>query len=134
MIYLIIINIMDNSRILSRGKSFNFSKWSPSTKYENDCFKQDFIVFKNVLLACKESHISNESNMPRLLHEDIYDSNIVTGVDSKYWEFVLSPQSGLIYKPIYNSDNGLLFWEITNDFSDVNPFEFKTKLDWIDLD
>ena len=66
-----------------RGKSFNFSPWRQFVKYINDKVKQDFVSYKNALLACKKTHSS--SVPPTLLYNT--EGGII-GVDSEYWTFV----------------------------------------------
>lgn len=64
-------------RELNRGKSFEYSEWAPLMTYTNDSFKQDFVKYKNSLLACKRTHVS--SNYPELIYSD---SGTVIGVNS----------------------------------------------------
>lgn len=101
----------DHARLLSKGKSFEYSTWQEFVKYSNDCFKQDFISFNGALLACKVSHISTSENKPILLYEHKLNKNQVTGVISEYWEFVLTGTPGLTYTPIID-ENGNLSWEL----------------------
>lgn len=101
----------DHARLLSKGKSFEYSTWQEFVKYSNDCFKQDFISFNGALLACKASHISTSENKPVLLYEDKLNKNQVTGIISEYWEFVLTGTPGLTYTPIID-ENGNLSWEL----------------------
>lgn len=75
----------DYARMLSKGKSFEYSTWSPFTKYTNDCFKQDFVSYNNVLLACKETHISETA--PEFEYDE---ENRPIGIKSKEWHFVFS--------------------------------------------
>ena len=43
-----------NSRDFYKGKSFRFAhEWHDGITYFNDEFYTDFVVYKNVLLACK---------------------------------------------------------------------------------
>lgn len=102
----------DYARILSKGKSFDFSTWQEFTKYSNDCFKQDFVSFNGTLLACKISHISTVDNRPILLYEDPVHIDQVTGVNSEYWEFVLTGTAGLTYTPNIDED-GNLSWKLS---------------------
>lgn len=71
-------------REFNKGKSFEFSEWTPLTKYTNDSFKQDFVSFNNTLLACIRTHISEE---PPVLK---YNGDVPIGVDSEDWVFVFS--------------------------------------------
>ena len=79
-----------NSRDFYKGKSFRFvHEWHAGITYFNDEFVTDFVVYNNVMLACKKSHTSFSENAPVI----IYDSNNEVqpiGVKSDYWEFVLS--------------------------------------------
>ena len=84
----------DYARMLSRGKSFEYSTWQELVKYSNDCFKQDFVSFENALLACKKTHISNVHNRPELIYEEKDDTNSAIGCKSEYWEFVISGIKG----------------------------------------
>ena len=84
----------DYARMLSRGKSFEYSTWQEFVKYSNDCFKQDFVSFENALLVCKKTHISNVHNRPELIYEEKDDANLVIGCKSEYWEFVISGIKG----------------------------------------
>ena len=47
-------------RDYSKGKSFNFSEWTPSTPYTNDLSKQDFVTYKGKLYACQTSNVNEE--------------------------------------------------------------------------
>lgn len=73
----------------TRGKSFNFSPWRQFVKYSNDKVKQDFVSYKNALLACRKTHSS--STPPTLLYNA--DGGII-GVDSEYWTFVFGLTGG----------------------------------------
>lgn len=73
----------------TRGKSFNFSPWRQFVKYSNDKVKQDFVSYKNALLACRKTHSS--STPPTLLYNAKGD---IIGVDSEYWTFVFGLTGG----------------------------------------
>lgn len=75
----------DHTRMLSKGKSFEYSTWQRFTKYTNDCFKQDFVSYNNVLLACKETHVAEE---PPILKYN--DEGYPIDVLSKEWHYVFS--------------------------------------------
>lgn len=65
------------SRDFSKGKSFNFSTWTPVETYNNDSFKQDFVTYEGNLYACM---ISNTNKVPT--------------PDSRYWTLVLERLPG----------------------------------------
>lgn len=71
-------------RELNRGKSFDFSEWRPVTEYTNNDFKQDFVSYKNTLLACKKTHISEKEPVLK------YIDNVPVGVEGDDWIFVFS--------------------------------------------
>lgn len=109
-------------RELNRGKSFDFSEWKPLTKYTNDVFKQDFVSYENVLLVCKETHISE--NPPVLEYDS--DGNPI-GVLSKEWYWAFSASAlitGLKIKVDDNlsveSINPVQNKVITDAFSNIN--------------
>jgi hypothetical protein len=62
-------------RELNRGKSFDFSEWRPVTEYTNNDFKQDFVSYKNTLLACKKTHISEKEPVLK------YIDNVPVGIE-----------------------------------------------------
>lgn len=80
----------DHARLLSKGKSFEYSTWQEFVKYSNDCFKQDFVSIENALLVCKETHESNLHNKPIL----IYSGTQIIGCESEYWDFVMAGLPG----------------------------------------
>lgn len=43
-------------REYSRGKSFDFSKWTPGVSYVNDLYKQDFVIYDKNLYVCIKSN------------------------------------------------------------------------------
>lgn len=81
-------------RQLNKGKSFSFSKWSPLSKYTNDAIRQDFVSYKNAILACKISHVA--SSEPVLIYDK---TGRATGVSSREWIFVIS--SSINYNNYY---------------------------------
>lgn len=81
-------------RDFNKGKSFSFTEWSPLMKYTNDDFKQDFVSYKNALLACKYNHVSTEP--PVLLYDE---HGMPVATSSNEWIFVLA--SGISYNTYY---------------------------------
>lgn len=78
------------SRDFYKGKSFRFvHEWHPGTNYFNDQFNVDFITFNNTLLACKKSHKSSNENIPVIIYDSQNPLQPI-GVNSDFWEFVLS--------------------------------------------
>ena len=102
----------NNHRIVrefNKGRSLSISVWAPNIAYSNDDFNQDLVTFDNVILACTKSHLS--SSRPEL----IYDEDkpfMVIGVNSEYWELVLTNHT-LIYAPEVN-DDGVVEWTLSN--------------------
>lgn len=85
----------ETARILSKGKSLEYSNWMKYTQYTNDCFKQDFVAYDGTIVVCKKSHLSDPSNAPILLYENESNPYIVTGVkNSEYWELVIPGYKG----------------------------------------
>lgn len=80
------------ARILSKGKSFEYSKWDSVVQYTNDCFKQDFVSHNNALFACIKSHVSCDDNMPDLL----YENGKVIVKNSEYWDLVVTGGRSII--------------------------------------
>ena len=77
-----------NSRDFYKGKSFRFAhEWHDGITYFNDDFYTDFVVYQNVLLACKNTHTSNSLNVPVIIYDGIQPIGVV---DTEYWSFVLS--------------------------------------------
>lgn len=77
-----------NSRDFYKGKSFRFAhEWHDGITYFNDEFYTDFVVYKNVLLACKNTHTSNSLNVPVIIYDGIQPIGIE---NTEYWSFVLS--------------------------------------------
>lgn len=83
-----------NSRDFYKGKSFRYvHEWHAGTTYFNDEFVTDFVVYNNVMLACKKSHTSSIENVPVIIYDSVNEFQPVR-VKSDYWEFVLSGISG----------------------------------------
>lgn len=77
-----------NSRDFYKGKSFRFAhEWHDGITYFNDDFYTDFVVYQNVLLACKNTHTSNSLNIPVIIYDGIQPIGIE---NSEFWSFVLS--------------------------------------------
>ena len=77
-----------NSRDFYKGKSFRFAhEWHDGITYFNDDFYTDFVVYKNVLLACKSTHTSNSLNIPVIIYKGVQPIGIE---NSEFWSFVLS--------------------------------------------
>ena len=113
----------ERARILSRGKSFEFSEWKSLTQYTNDCFKQDFVSLNGALLACVVSHTSEQP--PKLLYEDITDPTLATGVDSEYWVLVTAGAKGAMGPKGEKGDPGKSYMpgegiSIINDKININ--------------
>lgn len=120
----------ERARILSKGKSFEFSEWKPFIQYTNDCFKQDFVSYNNALLVCKESHFSTSDEPPTLLYENPDNQFVITGVDSPYWTYVMSGAPGMIYIPEYNDETGELGWRISTSAEDIDTVKIKLEGPW----
>lgn len=67
------------------------------SKYTNDTIRQDFVSYKNAILACKISHVA--SSEPVLI---VSKDGKVTGVRSPEWIFVIA--SSINYNSYYFSD------------------------------
>lgn len=77
-----------NSRDFYKGKSFRFAhEWHDGITYFNDDFYTDFVVYHNVLLACKNTHTSNSLNVPVIIYDGVQPIGVET---TEYWSFVLS--------------------------------------------
>lgn len=79
-------------REFNRGKSFEFQEWKSMTKYTNDSFTQDFVVYKGAFLACKKTHVSKTP--PILTYSD---SGELNGVTSPEWTFVFATGTNKYY-------------------------------------
>lgn len=91
------INYLENVNITPRdyykGTSFRYAgEWLSGTHYLNDKYIIDFVVYNNVLLRCKKSHLSSSISKPT---QFIYNNGSVVGINSDFWDFVLSGFSGL---------------------------------------
>lgn len=123
----------ERARILSKGKSFEFSEWKPFVQYTNDCFKQDFVSYNNVLLVCKETHLSTVDEPPELLYENPDNKSLVTGVNSPYWTFVMTGSAGApgkIYIPEYDDKTGKLGWRLSESSEEVSDVKIKLEGPW----
>lgn len=77
-----------NSRDFYKGKSFRFAhEWHDGITYFNDDFYTDFVVYQNVLLACKNTHTSNSLNVPVIIYDGIQPIGVK---NTEFWSFVLS--------------------------------------------
>ena len=90
------MNGKEFARILSKGKSFEYSKWDSVVQYTNDCFKQDFVSHNNALFACIKSHMSCDDNMPDVF----YENGELLVKNSEYWDLVVTGGRSII-----NDDN-----------------------------
>ena len=86
------MNGKEFARILSKGKSFEYSKWDSVVQYTNDCFKQDFVSHNNALFACIKSHMSCEDNMPDVF----YENGELLVKNSEYWDLVVTGGRSII--------------------------------------
>lgn len=82
-----------SNRDYSKGKSFSFSKWSPSLTYTNDEFKQDFVTYNGDLYACIKTNTNVRPN------------------SSSQWCLVVEKLPSEIAFPKMD-DFGVLSWEI----------------------
>lgn len=102
-------------REFNRGKSFEFSEWSPLTKYTNDSFKQDFVSYNGTLLACNDTHVSKE---PPVLK---YENGYPVGVASDEWIFVFSAgnigSGGIDIDPESFEDYAQIMRDFSDDFN-----------------
>lgn len=78
-------------REYSRGKSFDFSEWSPKATYVNDLYKQDFVVFQKNLYACIKTNINTRPDQ------------------STSWLLVSEALPGITFVP-HVDENGILSW------------------------
>lgn len=121
----------ETARILSKGKSIEYSKWGPYVQYSNDCFKQDFVSYGNSLLACVQSHFSDEHTEPVLLYENSENPFNVTGVqNTDYWELVMTSDNGSVYIPEYDDETGILSWKLSSSTDSVKPVRIKLLGPW----
>ena len=94
------MNGKEFARILSKGKSFEYSKWDSVVQYTNDCFKQDFVSHNNALFACIKSHMSCEDNMPDVF----YENGELLVKNSEYWDLVVTGGRSIINDGCDNID------------------------------
>lgn len=77
-------NLEQSHREFNKGKSFNYSKWDPSTEYSNNAFIQDFVTYNGDLYVCIESNVNEiptNSNKWIKAVEKIAGQVIVPNVD-----------------------------------------------------
>lgn len=92
----------ENPRQYSKGKSFAFTKWSPSEHFVNDEFKQDFVSYNGDLYACMKSNI-----------------NIPPG-NSPFWFKVVEKIPSESFVPVIDDDGNLSWTErIGNEFPET---------------
>ena len=119
------------ARILSKGKSIEYSKWNKDIYYSNDCFKQDFVSYGNSLLACVQSHQSSADNEPVLIYENPETQFNIIGVqNTDYWELVMTAGKDFVYVPEYDDTTGILSWKLSNTFESVTPVTIKLLGPW----
>lgn len=88
---------VSRSRDFYRGKSFYFAgEWKQGCHYIEDDYISHYITYKHCLLKCIKSHLSTINTEPKDLIFD--DSGACIGVNSEYWEFVLSGIMGNVTK------------------------------------
>lgn len=109
-------------REFNKGKSFDFSPWCPLTKYTNNDFKQDFVSYNDVLLACKKTHVSEDP--PTFIYDNL---NNPIGVNSDDWYLVFSSKD----RYIQIDDSALIFDENMNSES-TNGVQNKVIKTYID--
>lgn len=119
----------DTARILSKGKSFEHSIWRKYIQYTNDCFKQDFVTFNNTLLVCVKSHLSSDDNKPNLIYSPDNPARVI-GINSEYWELVLSNIPGSVYIPEYDKNNGIITWRISQSIESADSIKVQTDSPW----
>ena len=117
----------ETARILSKGKSFEYSTWNKYIQYTNDCFKQDFVSYNNTLLICKKSHLSSDLNEPTLIYSPDNPTN-VTGINSEYWDIVLTSTPGFVYIPEYDETTGIITWRISQSLESVPSIKITSLL------
>ena len=80
-------NPLPYSNQFERGHSFNWAgQWTEGKYYMNDEYVTDFVVYNNTILACRKTHKASQELRPNL----ITTNGKITGIDSPYWEFVVS--------------------------------------------
>ena len=104
------------TRDFYKGKSFNYvSNWKNNTHYFNDEYIIDFVSYKGALLACKHSHLSSSTNEPVLIYGDSAHPKQITGVDSLFWEFILSGPEGRHIVLARDYENNTIKWGYEDD-------------------
>lgn len=79
-----------HTRDYYKGTSFRYAgKWAPGMHYVSDGYYTDFVVYNQVLLACKQSHTSSEANKPSLSAFIKNSQGVNEDINSEYWDFVL---------------------------------------------
>lgn len=73
-----------HSRDYYRGKSFNFAgEWAVNNHYISDDYRVDFVTYKDTLLSCKKSHLSDVTLEPSgFIYDE--DSGKTIGIVSEY--------------------------------------------------
>ena len=121
----------ESARILSKGKSIEYSKWGEYVQYTNNCLQQDFVSYENVLLACKKSHLSGKDSPVVFLYTDPENPFKVTGIqENEYWSFVMSAGQGVTYVPSYDDKSGILSWTASSTSPDIPPVKIKIEGPW----
>lgn len=80
----------DYARILSKGKSIEYSKWKPLTQYSNDFYKQDMVSHGNSMFVCKQSHMSTTENEPVATYNETTGQYSIVGTATEYWELMFT--------------------------------------------
>lgn len=62
------------------------------THYISDIYNVDYVIHEGALLVCVKSHLSSLDNEPINFIRD--DNGSIIGVDSEYWDFVISGIAG----------------------------------------
>ena len=85
------------ARILSRGKSIEYSKWKPLTQYSNDFYKQDMVSHGNSMFVCKQSHMSTTENEPVATYNETTGQYSIVGTATEYWDLMFTfPTMGML--------------------------------------
>lgn len=119
----------DHARLLSKGKSFECSTWQEFVKYSNDCFKQDFVTYNNVLLMCEETHVATKDNCPELQYND---RGQIVGCSSPYWTIVTTGVEGRSYIPEIDPIKCTISWRISDGVEDLEPVSIDF-FDWAEF-
>lgn len=79
------------SRDYYRGTSFHYcGKWDVGQHYTCDEFNVDFVVCNQALFVCTKSHVSSEKNKPDEKYIVRDEGGNIIGINSVYWDFVMS--------------------------------------------